>query len=65
MPSMKTDDAIKAFGTPKELAAALGITREAIYQWGDTVPELRAYQIRELLAARESAESTPAAQAAV
>lgn len=60
---MKTDEAIKAFGTPKDLAAALKITREAIYQWGDTVPELRAYQIRELLAAR-AAKSPPAAQAA-
>ena len=54
MRAMKTKDAIKAFGSPKELAAALGITREAIYQWGDTVPELRAYQIRELMAARQS-----------
>ena len=56
MRAMKTEDAIKAFGSPKELAAALGITREAIYQWGDDVPELRAYQIRELLAARDGGQ---------
>ena len=53
-PSMKTADAISAFGSPAELARALQITRSAISQWGDTVPELRAYQIRELMAARQS-----------
>lgn len=53
-PFMKTADAISAFGSPAELARALQITRSAISQWGDTVPELRAYQIRELLAARQS-----------
>lgn len=64
MRPMKTEDAIKAFGSPKELAAALGITREAIYQWGDDVPELRAYQIRELLAKRQAAESSDLAEQA-
>lgn len=45
---IKTADAIKEFGDPLRLAAALGITRAAIYQWGETVPALRAYQIQEL-----------------
>ena len=49
---MKTNEAITAFGSIKDLAAALGLSVQAIYQWGDTVPQLRAYQIRELLAAR-------------
>lgn len=54
---MKTDDAIQAFGSIKELAAALGITQPAIYQWGDDVPPLRAYQISEIMASR-AAEQT-------
>lgn len=32
----------------RRLADALKIEREAIYQWGDTVPLLRAYQIERL-----------------
>lgn len=49
---MKTKTAIEMFGSPLALARALGITRAAIYQWRETVPPLREYQIRELLAAR-------------
>lgn len=41
--------------TVKDLAAALGITREAVYQWGQKVPPLRAYQIKELIALRKEA----------
>lgn len=51
---MKTEDAIKHFDSSiRKLAEALGITREAVYQWGETVPALRVYQIREILAERE------------
>jgi len=50
---VKTEDAIEQFGSPLGLATALGITRAAIYQWGDTVPPLRAYQIQELLSRRK------------
>ena len=46
---MKTKDAIESFGNVRQMATALGISREAIYQWGDTVPPLRAYQIRDLI----------------
>lgn len=45
---MKTQDAIKHFGGRQQLADALGITRPATYEWGDTVPELRQYQIEVL-----------------
>jgi len=45
---MKTSYAIDLFGSIKNLAAALGITIHAIYQWGDEVPELRVYQLRDL-----------------
>lgn len=51
---MKTSDAIKAFGGVKQLADALGIWPQAVYAWGENVPELRRYQIREILAERGS-----------
>lgn len=51
---MKTKDAIAEFETAHALAAALGITPSAVSQWGDEVPQLRAYQIRELLEQRQS-----------
>lgn len=42
---MKKKDAIDHFGSVAALAEALGITPEAIYQWGDDVPESREYQL--------------------
>jgi hypothetical protein len=42
---MKTADAIADFGGIYNLAVALGIYPQAIYQWGEYVPELRRYQI--------------------
>lgn len=49
---MKTEEAIQAFGGIKNLADALGIWPQPIYRWGEDVPELRAYQIKEILAKR-------------
>ncbi len=46
---MTKQEAINLFdGSVRRLAEALGITEQAIHQWGERVPELRAYQIREL-----------------
>jgi hypothetical protein len=45
---MKTEFAISIFGSVAELASALGITDKAVYQWGDEVPRLRQYELREL-----------------
>ena len=42
---MRTRNAIEHFGGVAALAAALGIRRQAIYQWGDRVPPHRALQI--------------------
>lgn len=42
---MRTEDAVAHFGSVKELAEALGVTTQAIYFWGETVPELRAFQL--------------------
>ena len=49
---MKTSEAINLFGNVANLAGALGISVQAVYQWGDTVPPLRAYQITEMTAER-------------
>jgi DNA-binding transcriptional regulator YdaS (Cro superfamily) len=45
---MKTKDAILHFGSKSQLAKTLGLTKGAISQWPDDVPELRAYQIERL-----------------
>ena len=45
---MRTKDAILHFGNKLKLAQALEISKSAISQWGDEVPELRAYQIERL-----------------
>jgi DNA-binding transcriptional regulator YdaS (Cro superfamily) len=45
---MKTKDAILYFGSKSQLAKNLGLTKGAVSQWPDDVPELRAYQIERL-----------------
>lgn len=50
---MSKDEAILLFGTASNLARALGITRQAVGLWGEMVPPLRAYQIREIIADRK------------
>lgn len=42
---MKKHEAIALFGTTRELAAALGITRHAIYQWPDDLPQDQADRV--------------------
>ncbi len=54
---MKTEDAIRLFGTVRALADAIGVTEQAIYQWGEDVPELRAYQIAAIAAQRPSTDT--------
>jgi hypothetical protein len=50
---MKKSEAVSIFGGVRKLADALGITREAIYQWPEQVPRLRQYEIRDIMARRE------------
>ncbi|MCL1048915.1 Cro/CI family transcriptional regulator [Shewanella abyssi] len=45
---MKTKDAISYFGNKCSLAGALKLSKSAISQWPEDVPELRAYQIERL-----------------
>ena len=46
---MKTQKAVALFGSANRLAKMLGITRQAINQWGEDVPLLRQYQIDEIV----------------
>jgi len=46
---MTTEEAKKLFdGSVRKLAEALGITEQAVHQWGGVVPDLRVYQIKAL-----------------
>lgn len=45
---MKTETAIKHFGSATGLAKALEITPGAVSQWGDQVPQLRSLQIEKI-----------------
>lgn len=53
---MKKKDAIAVFGSASELARALGIKRQSVSKWSEDVPELRAYQINEILEQRRQEE---------
>lgn len=44
---MRTKDAISLAGSPSALAKILGITTAAICQWGENVPRLRVFELRE------------------
>lgn len=45
---MTVEAAIKVFGSRRKMAQALGVSTQAIYQWGEYVPKLRAYEILEM-----------------
>jgi len=45
---MKKDFAIAQMGGVKALAGLLGVTRHAVYQWRDEVPQLQAFKLRDL-----------------
>lgn len=61
---MKKTEAIDIFGSEAKLAQALGLSRSAVNQWGDEVPQLRAYQIRDILAERSAEQPHQEQQAA-
>lgn len=57
IPHVETvQDAMGALGCPTKaaLARALGVSRQNIHAWGDIVPELRRYQIRELVRIKQA-----------
>lgn len=43
---MKTDDAIKKAGSRSNLAKLLGVSKSAVSQWGDELPEGRKWQLK-------------------
>lgn len=43
---MRKADAIGHFGSGQAVAEALGITKGAVSQWGDVVPEGSAYKLQ-------------------
>jgi hypothetical protein len=45
---MDTQAAIKLAGGIRQLAEMLGLSTQAVYAWGKTVPKLRMYELREL-----------------
>lgn len=51
---MTKEEAIAAFGSVRKLADALGITEQAVHQWGEEVPRLRVYQIKDIIRIRKT-----------
>lgn len=49
---MQTSDVLTFYGSRKAIAAALGISRSAVYQWRGMVPELTASRLDRLTAGR-------------
>lgn len=50
---MTKQEALDMFdGSARKMAEALGVSVQAIHQWGDVVPELRVYQIKALAGKR-------------
>ena len=45
---MTKKQAVDHFGSVSALARALGVTYEAVRQWGNDIPELRQYQLEHL-----------------
>ena len=45
---MDTKTAIEKAGSIQELSKLLGISRQAVYQWGEKVPDSRVWQLKVL-----------------
>jgi len=53
---MRKQEALDFFGNQSKLAASLGVTRQAVSQWGDDIPGLRALQIEEVTSGQLKAD---------
>lgn len=51
------DDAVDFFGSPTNMARALGIKPQAVYLWRGVIPPLRQYQIAELMKVGKPSEN--------
>ncbi len=52
---MKTEEAVKRHGSKYRIAQLLGITRQAVGQWGETVPDAQAIKLEKI--EREAAKA--------
>jgi len=52
-------EAIEFFGSSKNLADALSVTKGSVSQWGEEIPELRAYQIERITGGKLSVKNPP------
>ena len=58
---MKKTTVIKMFGSATKVGKALGITRMAVSDWGENIPELRVYQVERLVSVAKE-NNTPLEQ---
>ncbi|EKO3640520.1 hypothetical protein F7U67_002064 [Vibrio metschnikovii] len=49
LPPIKTEDAVKFFGSKQKVADAVGTTHSAVSQWGAYVPDSRTYEFHFLM----------------
>ncbi len=54
---MLKEEARRYFGNDAAIAKALNISPAAVCRWGDKVPQLRAYQIAEIMGRHEAEKS--------
>lgn len=59
---MTKEDAVNHFGGPAKLAKVLGIASQAVSQWGEFVPEGRAYQLQHITKGKLKVEAKPMKQ---
>lgn len=45
---MKKKDVVKHFGSATNVAKALGIAPSSVSEWGEDIPDLRAFQIERI-----------------
>lgn len=46
---MTVSEALKFFGSRRKIAEVLGLHVSAVYHWGDRLPPLREYQLKEIM----------------
>ena len=59
---MQKTRAVEFFGGPTKLARLLGISRQAIYQWPEVVPDLYQYKLHHLSGGELEIDAIDAAQ---
>lgn len=55
---MRKQTVIEHFGTAAAVAEALGISRQAVSEWGEVVPKGAAYQLQVITAGRLAVDPT-------